>query len=138
MSALHLNTYKCYLSQFGITIKNLKKKHLSKIKQRLKQLYKVSWINISKNILVPAFLGVFGAPGSGAGSATEPLFEAHDDAQPLLVVTRHIDHNEEDDESDDQDGDDNTNRDTVLTFCCKGVQLTPNYNHIYLFFNNII
>lgn len=118
--------------------KEFKKNHLSKIKQRLKQLYKVSWINISKNILVPAFLGVFGAPGSGAGSATEPLFEAHDDAQPLLVVTRHIDHNEEDDESDDQDGDDNTNRDTLLTFCCKGVQLTPIYNHIYLFFNNII
>lgn len=110
--------------------KEFKKNHLSKIKQRLKQLYKVSWINISKNILVPAFLGVFGAPGSGAGSATEPLFEAHDDAQPLLVVTRHIDHNEEDDKSDDQDGDDNTNRDTVLIFCCKGVQLTPNYNHI--------
>lgn len=129
MSALHLNTYKCYLSQFGITIKNLKKTTYQKL-NRLKQLYKVSWINISKNILVPAFLGVFGAPGSGAGSATEPLFEAHDDAQPLLVVTRHIDHNEEDDESDDQDGDDNTNRDTVLTFCCKGVQLTPNYNHI--------
>lgn len=118
--------------------KELKKNHLSIIKQRLKQLYKVSWITISKYILVPAFLGVFGAPGSGAGSATEPLFEAHDDAQPLLVVTRHIDHNEEDDKSDDQDGDDNTNRDTVLTFCCKGVQLTPNYNHIYLFFNNII
>lgn len=118
--------------------KEFKKNHLSKIKQRLKQLYKVSWTTISKNILVPAFLGVFGAPGSGAGSATEPLFEAHDDAQPLLVVTRHIDHNEEDDKSDDQDGDDNTNRDTVLTFCCKGVQLTPNYNHIYLFFNNII
>lgn len=118
--------------------KELKKNHLSIIKQRLKQLYKVSWINISKNILVPAFLGVFGAPGSGAGSATEPLFEAHDDAQPLLVVTRHIDHNKEDDESDDQDGDDNTNRDTVLTLCCKGVQLTPNHNHIYLFFNNII
>lgn len=98
----------------------------------------MSWITISKNILVPAFLGVFGAPGSGAGSATEPLFEAHDDTQPLLVVTRHIDHNEEDDESDDQDGDDNTNRDTVLTLCCKGVQLTPNHNHIYLFFNNII
>lgn len=98
----------------------------------------MSCTTISKNILVPAFLGVFGAPGSGAGSATEPLFEAHDDAQPLLVVTRHIDHNEEDDKSDDQDGDDNTNRDTVLTFCCKGVQLTPNYNHIYLFFNNII
>lgn len=118
--------------------KELKKNHLSIIKQRLKQLYKVSWTTVSKNILVPAFLGVFGAPGSGAGSATEPLFEAHDDAQPLLVVTRHIDHNEEDDKSDDQDGDDNTNRDTVLTFCCKGVQLTPNYNHIYLFFNNII
>lgn len=118
--------------------KEFKKNHLSKIKQRLKQLYKVSWTTVSKNILVPAFLGVFGAPGSGAGSATKPLFEAHDDAQPLLVVTRHIDHNEEDDESDDQDGDDNTNRDTVLTFCCKGVQLTPNYNHIYLFFNNII
>lgn len=118
--------------------KELKKNHLSIIKQRLKQLYKVSWTTVSKNILVPAFLGVFGAPGSGAGSATKPLFEAHDDAQPLLVVTRHIDHNEEDDESDDQDGDDNTNRDTVLTFCCKGVQLTPNYNHIYLFFNNII
>lgn len=118
--------------------KEFKKNHLSKIKQRLKQLYKVSWTTISKNILVPAFLGVFGAPGSGAGSATEPLFEAHDDAQPPLVVTRHIDHNEEDDKSDDQDGDDNTNRDTVLTFCCKGVQLTPNYNHIYLFFNNII
>lgn len=115
-----------------------KKNHLSIIKQRLKQLYKVSCTTISKNILVPAFLGVFGAPGSGAGSATEPLFEAHDDAQPPLVVTRHIDHNEEDDKSDDQDGDDNTNRDTVLTFCCKGVQLTPNYNHIYLFFNNII
>lgn len=98
----------------------------------------MSWTTVSKNILVPAFLGVFGAPGSGAGSATEPLFEAHDDTQPLLVVTRHIDHNEEDDESDDQDGDDNTNRDTVLTLCCKGVQLTPNYNHIYLFFNNII
>lgn len=113
-------------------------KELKKIKQRLKQLYKVSWTTVSKNILVPAFLGVFGAPGSGAGSATEPLFEAHDDAQPLLVVTRHIDHNEEDDESDDQDGDDNTNRDTVLTLCCKGVQLTPNHNHIYLFFNNII
>lgn len=118
--------------------KELKKNHLSIIKQRLKQLYKVSWTTVSKNILVPAFLGVFGAPGSGAGSATKPLFEAHDDAQPLLVVTRHIDHNEEDDESDDQDGDDNTNRDTVLTFCCKGVQLTPNHNHIYLFFNNII
>lgn len=116
----------------------LKKNHLSKIKQRLKQLYKMSWTTVSKNILVPAFLGVFGAPGSGAGSATKPLFKAHDDAQPLLVVTRHIDHNEEDDESDDQDGDDNTNRDTVLTLCCKGVQLTPNYNHIYLFFNNII
>lgn len=97
----------------------------------------MSWTTVSKNILVPAFLGVFGAPGSGAGSATEPLFEAHDDTQPLLVVTRHIDHNEEDDESDDQDGDDNTNRDTVLTLCCKGVQLTPNHNHIYLFFNNI-
>lgn len=118
--------------------KELKKNHLSIIKQRLKKLYKVSWTTVSKNILVPAFLGVFGAPGSGAGSATEPLFEAHDDAQPLLVVTRHIDHNKEDDESDDQDGDDNTNRDTLLTFCCKGVQLTPNYNHIYLFFNNII
>lgn len=118
--------------------KEFKKNHLSIIKQRLKQLYKVSWTTISKNILVPAFLGVFGAPGSGAGSATEPLFEAHDDAQPLLVVTRHIDHNKEDDESDDQDGDDNTNRDTVLTLCCKGVQLTPNHNHIYLFFNNII
>lgn len=118
--------------------KEFKKNHLSIIKQRLKQLYKVSWTTVSKNILVPAFLGVFGAPGSGAGSATEPLFEAHDDAQPLLVVTRHIDHNKEDDESDDQDGDDNTNRDTVLTFCCKGVQLTPNHNHIYLFFNNII
>lgn len=118
--------------------KELKKNHLSIIKQRLKQLYKVSWTTVSKNILVPAFLGVFGAPGSGAGSATEPLFEAHDDAQPLLVVTRHIDHNKEDDESDDQDGDDNTNRDTVLTLCCKGVQLTPNHNHIYLFFNNII
>lgn len=110
--------------------KEFKKNHLSIIKQRLKQLYKVSWTTVSKNILVPAFLGVFGAPGSGAGSTTEPLFEAHDDAQPLLVVTRHIDHNEEDDESDDQDGDDNTNRDTLLTFCCKGVQLTPNYNHI--------
>lgn len=118
--------------------KEFKKNHLSKIKQRLKQLYKVSWTTVSKNILVPAFLGVIGAPGSGAGSATEPLFEAHDDAQPLLVVTRHIDHNKEDDESDDQDGDDNTNRDTVLTLCCKGVQLTPNHNHIYLFFNNII
>lgn len=118
--------------------KEFKKNHLSIIKQRLKQLYKVSWTTVSKNILVPALLGVFGAPGSGAGSATEPLFEAHDDAQPLLVVTRHIDHNKEDDESDDQDGDDNTNRDTVLTLCCKGVQLTPNHNHIYLFFNNII
>lgn len=118
--------------------KELKKNHLSIIKQRLKQLYKVSWTTVSKSILVPAFLGVFGAPGSGVGSATEPLFEAHDDAQPPLVVTRHIDHNEEDDESDDQDGDDNTNRDTVLTLCCKGVQLTPNHNHIYLFFNNII
>lgn len=118
--------------------KEFKKNHLSIIKQRLKQLYKVSWTTVSKNILVPAFLGVFGAPGSGAGSATEPLFEAHDDAQPPLVVTRHIDHNEEDDKSDDQDGDDNTNRDTVLTLCCKGVQLTPNHNHIYLFFNNII
>lgn len=91
-----------------------------------------------KNILVSAFFGVFGAPGSGAGTATQLLLEAHDDAPPPLVVTRHIDHNEQDDESDDEDGDDNTKRDTFFTFCCKGVQLTPNHNHIHLFFNIII